>query len=175
MLTELSPKTRPVHPKAFMQAKELQALLMDAARDAECTGPALAQVARAWSELEERKRVLKMKPKPKDIEVGDETSCGLVYATSKAIAHKNDWYKFQDIVLTSRHAILDGVAELVQTDRAQAQQIEDLDLLGRRLRVDVRVRRRRPARKGRTTAPAKRDDAEAGHPDDERKQQEPLR
>ena len=69
MLTQLSPKTRPVHPKAFAQAKELQQLLMDAAREPECTGPALAQVARAWSELEERKRIIKMKPAPKPIDV----------------------------------------------------------------------------------------------------------
>ena len=69
MLTVLSPKTRPVHSKAITQIKELQRLLMAAANEDNCTGPALAQIARAWSELEERKRILQMKPAPKPIEV----------------------------------------------------------------------------------------------------------
>lgn len=64
-----SPKTRPIHARAFTQARELQELLMDAANSEEITPAALAQVARAWSELEERKRVLKMKPAPKPIDV----------------------------------------------------------------------------------------------------------
>ena len=53
----------------YHQAVELQAILMDAARNEETTQASLAQVARAWSELEERKRILKMKPKPKDVDV----------------------------------------------------------------------------------------------------------
>lgn len=36
---------------------------------AETTPSALAQLMRAFSELEERKRILRMKPKPKDIDV----------------------------------------------------------------------------------------------------------
>ena len=31
-----------------------------------------AQVARAWDALEERKRILRMKPKPKDVDVSPE-------------------------------------------------------------------------------------------------------
>lgn len=67
-----SPKTRPIHARAFTQARELQELLMIAANDSEITPAALAQVARAWSELEERKRVLKMKPAPKPIDVSQK-------------------------------------------------------------------------------------------------------
>ena len=53
----------------FNSAIILQELIMKAAK-AENTAPsALAQLARAWSELEERKRIIKMKPLPKAIDV----------------------------------------------------------------------------------------------------------
>lgn len=64
-----SPKTRPQRAKPITQAIELQELLFRAAHGKETTPAALAQVARAWSELEERKRILGMKPKPKDVDV----------------------------------------------------------------------------------------------------------
>lgn len=47
---------------------------MNASRNPETTPSALAQLARAWSELEERKRILRMKPKPKDIDVSPEAN-----------------------------------------------------------------------------------------------------
>ena len=46
----------------------MQRLLLDAARSKKTNASSLAQLARAWSELEERKRVLKMQPKPKDLD-----------------------------------------------------------------------------------------------------------
>lgn len=53
----------------FESAVELQQLIMAAARSEETTASALAQLARAWSELEGRKRIIKMKPDPKPIDV----------------------------------------------------------------------------------------------------------
>jgi hypothetical protein len=41
------------------------------------------------------------------IEVGDETSCGIVYAKSQSIADSSAWMKFKNILLTSNHAVLD--------------------------------------------------------------------
>jgi hypothetical protein len=46
----------------------MQEMLMADALNPELPAVARAQVARAWSELEERKRILRMKPKPKDID-----------------------------------------------------------------------------------------------------------
>ena len=46
-------------------AVELQHLLVEKAHSKDCTPAAAAQVARAWCELEERKRILRMKPAPK--------------------------------------------------------------------------------------------------------------
>src|ERR1035441_648610 len=65
----LSPKTRPTTSTAFRQAKELQTLAFTTAFEQGTTASARAQLMRAWSELEERKRILRMKPKPKDIDV----------------------------------------------------------------------------------------------------------
>lgn len=46
----------------------------------------------------------------KDIEVGDETSCGIVYAKTQAIAAIDAWINFKNIILTENHAVLeDGV------------------------------------------------------------------
>lgn len=42
------------------------------------------------------------------IEVGDETSCGLVYAKTQAIADVGAWMNFKNILLTSNHAVLEG-------------------------------------------------------------------
>ncbi|MGO8928292.1 MAG: hypothetical protein ACLQU3_15600 [Limisphaerales bacterium] len=47
----------------------MQDVLAKDALDPETTPSARAQVARAWEVLEERKRILRMKPKPKDIDV----------------------------------------------------------------------------------------------------------
>jgi hypothetical protein len=53
----------------YSQAKELQQLLMESARSKETTPSALAQVARAFSDLEELKLRLRMKPAPKPVDV----------------------------------------------------------------------------------------------------------
>ena len=57
-------KSRPYH-----KALELQELVLAAAKKETTTPSALAQLARAWAVLEEQKRILRMKPKPKDIDV----------------------------------------------------------------------------------------------------------
>lgn len=63
------PNGRPSRPKAYAQALSMQAALLKDALDEETAPAARAQVARAWNELEERKRIMRMKPKPKDIDV----------------------------------------------------------------------------------------------------------
>lgn len=69
---ERRPPSRKGHakrPAAFTQAIELQRLAMDAAHHPKTSPSALAQLMRAWSELEERKRIIRMKPAPKPIDV----------------------------------------------------------------------------------------------------------
>ena len=46
----------------------MQRMLLADALKPETPARERAQVARAWCELEERKRILKMKPKPKDVD-----------------------------------------------------------------------------------------------------------
>jgi hypothetical protein len=53
----------------YHSALELQKLILATARKDSTTPSALAQLARAWSDLEERKRIMKMKPKPKDVDI----------------------------------------------------------------------------------------------------------
>jgi hypothetical protein len=53
----------------YSQALELQDLLMKDAREAMLKPVSRAIVARAWRELEQLKREIKMKPKPKPIDV----------------------------------------------------------------------------------------------------------
>ena len=62
-------KTRPKHSAPFLQAIELQRLLEERARNAELPPAVLAQIARAWKELEYLKRDIKMKPKAKPVDV----------------------------------------------------------------------------------------------------------
>ncbi len=57
------------YTQRYHQACELQDLMLRDARDDKTTPSQRAQLARAWSELEERKRILRMRPKPKDIDV----------------------------------------------------------------------------------------------------------
>lgn len=61
-------KTRPRNSGVYRQARELQLLLLDSARDDETTPSALAQVARAFADLEELKLRLKMKGPPKPVD-----------------------------------------------------------------------------------------------------------
>ena len=63
------PKSRPKCSTAFSQAVAIQRVLLADALSPETTASARAQVARAWEVLEERKRILRMKPKPKDVDV----------------------------------------------------------------------------------------------------------
>ena len=71
-----SPNTRPKVSKAYSQARELQTLIMDKARDPEVKGAVLSGLARAYKELEELKLRLRMKPAPKPIDVSDKRKQG---------------------------------------------------------------------------------------------------
>lgn len=62
-------RSRPKCSRAFSQAIAMQDMLFADALKPETPPRERAQVARAWAELEERKRILKMKPKPKDVAV----------------------------------------------------------------------------------------------------------
>ena len=65
------PKSRPNCSTAYSQAVAMQHVLLADALKPETPPRERAQVARAWCELEERKRILKMKPKPRDVEVAN--------------------------------------------------------------------------------------------------------
>jgi hypothetical protein len=68
-----NPTPKPGRRKSpYSQALELQELLLSDARNPGVKATARAQVARAWDVLEERKRVLRMKPKPKDVDVSQD-------------------------------------------------------------------------------------------------------
>jgi hypothetical protein len=60
---------KPGRRGALSQILQMQGVLAKDALDPKTTPSARAQVARAWEVLEERKRILRMKPKPKDIDV----------------------------------------------------------------------------------------------------------
>ncbi len=63
------PKSRPKCSTAFSQAVAIQRVLLDDALNPKTTASARAQLARAWCELDERKRIIRMKPKPRDTDV----------------------------------------------------------------------------------------------------------
>ena len=63
------PKVKPGRRGSLIQLCEMQRALYRDALSEEITATARAQVARAWCELEERKRVIRMKPAPKPVEV----------------------------------------------------------------------------------------------------------
>lgn len=65
------PRMKPGRRGALSQIIEMQGVLAKDALDPDTTPSARAQVARAWEVLEERKRILRMKPKPKDVDVKD--------------------------------------------------------------------------------------------------------
>ena len=62
-------RIRPGRRNALKQLLDIQRRLYETSQDRKVTASALAQVARAWSELEERKRILRMKPAPKPVDV----------------------------------------------------------------------------------------------------------
>ena len=65
-------KPRPnLRPLTVRRAESIQRLLMKDIKDPETTPAARAQLARAWDVLEERKRVVAMVPKPKDLDVSE--------------------------------------------------------------------------------------------------------
>lgn len=68
----LPPRNRPKHSRSFSDAKELQQLLMNAARNPDIKPVVLAALSRSYCELEECKRKLRMRPLPKAIDVSDK-------------------------------------------------------------------------------------------------------
>jgi hypothetical protein len=68
-LPQPSPKSRPRKSMAYTQATEIQDLLRESAHNPKMQGVPLASIARAWLELERLKREIRMKPKPKPIDV----------------------------------------------------------------------------------------------------------
>ena len=63
------------HPKqksAHLQAVEIQLLLLQDMRDTKTTAASRAQLARAWSDIENRKRELRNRPLPKPVDVVEQ-------------------------------------------------------------------------------------------------------
>jgi hypothetical protein len=63
------PRMKPGRRGVVLQALDMQRVLVADAHNPKTTPSARAQVARTWEVLEERKQILRMKPKPKDVEV----------------------------------------------------------------------------------------------------------
>lgn len=62
-------KTRPHYSTAYLQAKQLQQLIFKDAQAVDLKPLIRAGIARAFCELEECKRKLRMKPLPKPVDV----------------------------------------------------------------------------------------------------------
>ena len=56
--------------QSYRHCLETERLIMEDIRDPETTPSQRAQLAKALDTLLERKRIMRMKPKPKDVEVG---------------------------------------------------------------------------------------------------------
>lgn len=67
--SHFSPKSKPKNPRCIVQVAYLQNLIVNAIRDGEQMKPLeLASLARAWCDLNEERRKLKMKPLPKSVD-----------------------------------------------------------------------------------------------------------
>lgn len=73
---QAKPKGHPRRPKAYNQALEIQRFLFQDATNPKTSPRDRAMVAGAWEKLEERKRILKMKPLPKSVDVTKTTKLG---------------------------------------------------------------------------------------------------
>ena len=65
------PKNGGARKSPYQQAVDLQRVIYDAATAKRVKPAVLSSLARAWSELEERKRILRMKFKPGDVRASD--------------------------------------------------------------------------------------------------------
>lgn len=65
------PKSRPNCSTAFSQAVAMQRMLLADALSPKTPARERAQVARAWKDLEEQKRILRMKPAPKAVDANE--------------------------------------------------------------------------------------------------------
>jgi hypothetical protein len=54
---------------AFYEAKAIQAVILQRIMDPKVESKDLGHLARAWDVLEERKRIMRMQPKPRDMDV----------------------------------------------------------------------------------------------------------
>ena len=71
--TQFTSETRLQDPEDYCspirQVKQIQRLIYEATKDEKCDKRELAQLALAWERLEERKRVMRMQPAPKPVDV----------------------------------------------------------------------------------------------------------
>lgn len=65
------PAKKRTHRNAVLtELREMQELVLADCRDPETPAAARAQLMRAYDVLEERKRIIRMQPKPRDVDVG---------------------------------------------------------------------------------------------------------
>lgn len=67
------PRIKTGRRRTLAEIIEMQQVLRESLLSKDTIPSARAQVARAWDVLEERKRVIRMRPKPKDLDVSPET------------------------------------------------------------------------------------------------------
>ena len=72
-IRELLKTEIPLPHRPFNQACVLQQIAFSLASKPTTKPAEVAQLMRAWEALEERKRILRMKPKPKDLDVSPKT------------------------------------------------------------------------------------------------------
>jgi hypothetical protein len=66
------PRIKTGRRRTLAEILEMQQVLRESLLSKNTIPSARAQVARAWDVLEERKRVIRMRPKPKDVDVSPE-------------------------------------------------------------------------------------------------------
>jgi hypothetical protein len=66
------PRIKTGRRRTLAEILEMQQVLRESLLSKDTIPSARAQVARAWDVLEERKRVIRMRPKPKDVDVSPE-------------------------------------------------------------------------------------------------------
>lgn len=67
--TDALPKTRPMYAEDYATAQELQRIIIERLKNPKTDSLRVAALATAWDRLAERKRILKMRPKPADMPV----------------------------------------------------------------------------------------------------------
>jgi hypothetical protein len=62
-----SPKSRPHHSQSYLQLREIQGILWNHLISPDVTPSDFKQLAHAWCKMEDRKRIMKMIPKIKGV------------------------------------------------------------------------------------------------------------